>query len=66
MKECSRNSGRRNAISYPKQLILHPDKALISCVEDAASSRETEVLFTRGEEFKQLLQPRSSINTQRL
>lgn len=31
MKECSRNSGRRNAISYPKQLILQPDKALISC-----------------------------------
>lgn len=32
IKECGRNSVRRNAISYPKQLILQADKGQISCV----------------------------------
>lgn len=55
MKECSGDRGKRNAISYPKQLILQPDKAVISCAwKMQLSSRGTEVLFSRRLEFKQL------------
>lgn len=77
IKECGRNSVRRNAISYPKQLILQADKGQISCVWKCwAVGSGALFFFFRGKKKKvgwvgrgriaTTLQQSDSINTQLL